>query len=191
MASDDAERLRLPKQIEADPRGPALRGRLLEQQRLLWPGGAIRTPVVPLTQELCLALRAARLSRRLTRGLEDATRTLAAEEKGLRIADQKILQAGGGDRGQRVSRLLLLSDDGAERFYRQVESLLRRHGARVLAIRLEVSATDLGGAVLGADELARLLLLTHKEAVARALLALAPVVPDGADEANGAGPSSN
>jgi hypothetical protein len=179
MPSDDVENLRLPKQIDADPRGAALRARLLEGQRLLWPGGSILTPVAPLTPDLQKALVSARLSRRVTRGLEEATRTLAGEAKGLLIADQKISDAGGGDRGQRVSRLLLLSDDGAERFYRQVESLLRRHGVRVLAIRLGVSATDLGTAVLGPETLTRLLLLTHKDAVAAALLAL---VPDGPAE---------
>ena len=73
-----------------------------------------------------------------------------------------------------MSRLLILSDDGAERFYRHVESLLRRHGPRLLAIRLDSSAEELGSAVFRPGALARLLLVTHKDAVAKALLSLAP-----------------
>ena len=81
--------------------------------------------------------------------------------------------ASGAPRGVRVSRLLLVTNDGADRFYRGVEALLRKHGARVLALRLELSAEALGALVLGPGERARLLLLEHKDAVTAALLALA------------------
>ena len=181
MASGNGAEIRLPKQIEADPRGPALLAGLLEGRQLLWPGGAIRTPVARLTPELAQALHTARRARRLTRGLEDATQTLASEQRGLEIADQRVAQAGGDGRGQRVSRLLMLSNDGAERFYRHVETLLRRHGPRILAVRLDVEAAELGAAVWGPETLARLLLVTHKEAVAKTLLSLAqqwPANPD-------------
>jgi hypothetical protein len=76
-------------------------------------------------------------------------------------------------RGVRISRLLLLADDGADRFYRRVESLLRRHGPRVLALRLDLDAAALGGLLFGPGRRARLLLIEHKDAVCRVLLALA------------------
>jgi len=77
----------------------------------------------------------------------------------------------------RVSRLLVMADDGAERFYRQVERLLLRHGPRVLAVRLEVDADTLGEMVFGPGRRARLLLLAHKEAVSGVLLSMADPLP--------------
>jgi hypothetical protein len=68
--------------------------------------------------------------------------------------------------------LLVLADDGTERFYRQVEKLLRQQGPRVLALRLEVKAETLGQMLFGPGRRAVLLLLDHKEAVSAVLLAL-------------------
>jgi hypothetical protein len=61
------------------------------------------------------------------------------------MADRQI----GVPRGVRVSRLLLLANVGAERFYRQIEALLRRHGPRVLALRLEIDENGLGELLFG------------------------------------------
>ena len=85
------------------------------------------------------------------------------------MADQKS----GVPRGQRISRLLILANDGAERFYRQVESLLQRHGPRVMAVRLQADAEQLGGLLYGPGRAARLLMIVHKAAVGAALMALA------------------
>lgn len=79
----------------------------------------------------------------------------------------------GISRGMRVSRLLLLSDDGAVRFYRAVDSLLRTHGPRVLAMRLNADAATLGGLLFGPNRIARLLMIEHKDAVSEVLLSLA------------------
>lgn len=75
-------------------------------------------------------------------------------------------------RGVRVSRLLVLADDGAERFYRHVETVLRRHGPRVLAVRVEVDAGALGELLFGPGHLVRLLMIEHKKAVCAVLLAM-------------------
>ena len=79
----------------------------------------------------------------------------------------------GVDRGQRVSRLLVLADDGSERFHRRVESLLRRHAPRVLALRVSADQDALGRLLFGRDQVARLLLVEHKDAVSAVLVALA------------------
>jgi hypothetical protein len=105
----------------------------------------------------------------LVRSLEDAERKLAAEGRGLGLVDQKS----GVSRGERVSRLLVLADNGADRFYRQVEKLLRQHGPRVLALRLNVKAETLGQMLFGPGHRVLLLLLDHKKAVSAMLLALA------------------
>ena len=161
--------LRLPKSVEADPRAPQLLDRLATHTEALWAESAVRIPVAPMSDALAAALQSAHSAGRVVRGLESAEQTLAAEERGLRIADR----ASGTPRGVRVSRLLLLSNDGAERFYRQVEALLRRHGPRVLAIRVGAGAEALGSLLFGPGRRARLLMLEHKDAVAAVLLALA------------------
>jgi hypothetical protein len=142
---------------------------LTAHTRLLWKEGEIEVTIATLSSELETALRGAHNAGQVVRGLESAERRLVLEEQGLRLADRKSSV----QRGERVSRLLVLSDDGAERFYRKVESLLRRHGPRVLAVRLEVGAATLGELIFGQGRLARLLMLEHKEAVSAVLLALA------------------
>ena len=165
----DLKGLRLPRPVEEDRRGRELLRGLAAHAGPLWPGGGILVPAIPFTPALAEALRTARRAGRLVRGLEAAEVKLAAEGKGLGPVDRKT----GVPRGGRVSRLLVVADDGAERFYRRVETLLRRNGPRVLALRLHVEAARLGEAVFGPGQRALLLLLAHKEAVGAMLLALA------------------
>ena len=142
---------------------------LTTNTRLLWKEGEIEVAVATLSAELETALRNAHNAGQVVRGLESAERRLVLEERGLRLADKKSSV----QRGERVSRLLVMSDDGAERFYRKVEMLLLRYGPRVLAVRLEVDAATLGEVIFGQGRLARLLMLEHKEAVSAVLLAMA------------------
>jgi hypothetical protein len=161
--------LRLPKSVESDPRGPQLLRNLTTHTELLWQESEIGIPVAGMTLELAKALRNAYSAEQVVRSLENAERALAAEERGLQMADRQI----GVPRGVRVSRLLLIANDGAERFYRQIETLLRRHGPRVLAVRLEIDENGLGELLFGPGRVARLLMLEHKQAVGSVLLAMA------------------
>jgi hypothetical protein len=170
----------LPRAIEADPDAAARVARLLAGGRPLWREGEIPVPRAPLDAPLETALRAAQRAGELVRGLEGAEQALAAEEKGLRHAER----AGAARHADRVSRLLLLSDDGAERFYRRAETLLRRHAPRLVAIRLATDAETLGALLFGPGRPARAVLLERKEAVAAALVALAvSISPPGSDPA--------
>jgi hypothetical protein len=165
----DLRTLRLPKRVEADPRGQELLSCLTAHARPLWSGGKVRVPTVTFNPALADALRIARKTGQLVRSLENAEHKLAAEGRGLDLVDQKS----GVSRGERVSRLLVMADNGAERFYRQVEKLLRQHGPRVIALRLDVKAETLGQILFGSGHRVLLLLLDHKEAVSAVLLALA------------------
>ena len=160
--------LRLPKSVEADPRAARLLEQLTTQREPLWPASTVQIPVARMSDALATALQSAHSASRVVRGLESAEKALAAEERGLEMADRRS----GAPRGVRVSRLLLLSNDGAARFYRQVEALLRRHGQRVLAVRIATNADALGALLFGPGRRARLLMLEHKDAVAAVLLAL-------------------
>ena len=160
--------IRLPKSIETDPQAPHLLRHLTTHTQPLWRESTIRIPVAIMTPELAEALRRTYSTGQLVRSLENAERKLAAEERGLLMADRQT----GEKRGVRVSRLLLLANDGTERFYRQVDGLLKRYGPRVLAVRIEVDEKGLGEMLFGPTNVARLVMLEHKQAVGSVLLAM-------------------
>jgi hypothetical protein len=161
--------IQFPRRVEAEPSvADTLRARIAAG-RPLWAGGELRVARAPLGARLLDALRSARSASRLVQGLEAATLRLAVETRGLRMADAR----GTTERGQRISRLLLVSNDGSERFYRDIEALVRRHEPRVLAVRLDADSSELGGPIFGRERMARLVLLEHKDAVATTLLVLA------------------
>jgi hypothetical protein len=161
--------IRLPRAVEEHPAAERLASDLAARARPLWPDGELSVPRIELSPGVGVVLESAFASGRVVRGLESARRALAAEDRGLRHVDRRT----GVERGARVSRLLLLADDGAERFYRNVESLLRLHHPRVLALRTSADQHTLGTSVFGPEQVARLLLLAHKEPVADVLMALA------------------
>ncbi|MFH1083861.1 MAG: hypothetical protein V1751_10775 [Pseudomonadota bacterium] len=164
----DLRALRLPRLVEADPRGRHIPRTLATRTRPLWQGSETEVPACTLSPELVEALRNAHRAGQVVRGLESAARRLANENRGLGLVDRHS----GVPRGVRVSRLLVMADDGAERFYRQMETLLRQHGPRLLALRLDVDAEAFGALIFGPGRRVRLLMLDHKEAVSAFLLAL-------------------
>lgn len=160
---------RLPKTIENTPAAAHLAEEFARRAVPLWSGGEPWVPRAALDRELRAALESAAAQGRIVRGLESAGRALAAEARGLGLVDQKT----GAARGKRASRLLVMTDDGADRFYRSVESLLRQHAPRVLGLRLTTDERHFGQQLFGPDQVARLVLVEHKDAMAGVLLALA------------------
>ncbi len=160
--------LRLPKLIESDPRGADLLQSLIEHAQPIRAGSEISVSVARF-DGIESVLKSAHRAGRVVRGLETTERTLAAEERGLNLVDRNS----GMKRGGRVSRLLLLANDGSDGFYRQIENLLRRHAPRVLAIRMDVDAAGLGAPLFGTGRTTRLLMIQHKEAVVAVLFGLA------------------
>jgi len=159
----------LPRAVESDPRAEAVRVALRVAAAPLWPGAAEQAVVVSVSRALRAALEAARVAGQLARGLESVTASLGAEARGL--------QAAGMDGVVRISRLVLVSDDGSERFYRQVAGLLRTHGRRVLVLRVRCDAATLGALIDRRGSPAKAIAVTHKAAVAAVLLALAESDP--------------
>jgi hypothetical protein len=163
--------LRLPKTLENVPGAPALHAALRESARKLWGGGVIQVPTAAWNPELAVVLEAAQREHHLVRGLELIEKTLEREARGLSLADARSAT----ERGSRVSRLLLVSQDGTERFYRQAERLVCKQGPRLLAIRVEADSGQLGAVVPHqASGIVRALLVEHKDCVVRVLSALYP-----------------
>jgi hypothetical protein len=162
--------LRLPKALDGDARADALTASLRRSARKLWQGGSLDVPGATWSTALAQLLREAEHSGHLMRGLELIETTLAGEARGLALADARS----GADRGSRVSRLLLVSNDGSERFYRQVERLVVSQGTRLLPIRLDADSTRFADALASVSGVVRALLIAHKDPVTRVLLTLYP-----------------
>ena len=160
---------RLPREVEADPRHQDIRAALERAPRKLWTRGTIDIAVVPFSAALKRVLQKSQTTIHLVRGLETAAVALEAEQRGLAALDPEMA----GRQGQRVSRLLLITNDGAERFYRQVERLALTHAPRLLVCVVECDSQVLGTLLYGEDAVAKLVLTTHKAAAAAILCALA------------------
>jgi len=159
----------LPRAVEADPRHDAVRAALAHAVTPLGGATDIAIPTLHPTAALRDALAAAGAEGRVERGLETIVASLAAEARGLRAA--------GMGSAARVSRLLILSDDGSERFLRQVGRVLHEHGHRLLALRLRCDAAHLGALLFGTGTTAKAACVSHKTAVTAVLLALAELDP--------------
>lgn len=162
-------KLILPKQVELDPRYQEVKSLLNDNTEKLWPGSSVLIPVPAFSLPVKTALKNVQEKKRMPCGADSIERILGVEARGLSLVDKKT----GVARVQRISRLLIVSNDGAERLYRKVESILRRHGSRVMAIRLDADSKQLGEHLYGPEKAVKLLLVENKEDVAAILLALA------------------
>lgn len=162
-------KLVLPKQVESDPRYQKVHSQLTGNSEKLWPGSNVLVPVAAFSTAVKAALKSTQEQDRLSRGADSIERTLGVEGRGLALVDKKT----GKPRVQRISRLLIMSNDGAERLYRKVETLLRKHAGRVMAIRVDADSKQLGEHLFGPEKAVKLVLVENKEDVAAILLALA------------------
>jgi hypothetical protein len=158
----------LPRAIEADPRHASIRAALAGAAAPLWTGGVLPAARAAFTAPVRAALAAAVVGNTLVRGLEAAASTLADEQAGLAALEAET----GSRQGRRASRVLLVTRDGSERFYRRVERLAREHVPRVLVLVLDCDAPTLGRTIYGGDAVAKLVLTAHKTAAAAVLRAL-------------------
>ena len=141
------EEPRLPRELESDPCVAA----------------------VPLTPPLRTALATLAGQGQLARGLEAAEAALAAEQRGL----QALPPAVAARQRPRISRVLAVTNDGAERFYRGVERLAITHAPRVLVCLVDCPSPVLGELLYGSDAVVKLVLTAHKTAATTLLRALA------------------
>ena len=160
---------RLPREIESDARHEDVQHALAARTKKLWSGGTLDATVVALTETLRAALRMPTTAVVLQRGLEAAEATLAAEQRGFAALPPAVARR----QGERVSRVLLVTNDGAERFYRQVERLAVTHAPRVLVCLVDCDSATLGGLLYGSDAVAKLVLTGHKAAATNILRSLA------------------
>jgi hypothetical protein len=160
--------LRFPRQMQADGSAEILGQVLMKHTERLWSGGTFLVPVVALTEPLRAAVQKARARKALQFGLEAISSKLTEEEIGI----ANVRERTGAAPGNRVSRLILFSNDGAERFYRRIERLLQDFAPRVLGCFLEADSFALGALVTSEERQIKAVMVEHKEAVSEILRAI-------------------
>lgn len=167
--------IRLPRELEADGSATAIRRILSARTVKIWSGSTQETTVISMSDPLKQALVKARLKGQIRCGFEAIRERLESEQKGI----MNIRKQGVVPYGNRISRLILFSDDGAERLYRHIEQLMQDHSPRVLGCLLNIDSSVLGHLMTGKDKQIKVLMAEHKEAVSELLRAMVadPVHP--------------
>lgn len=158
---------KLPRQMAGFPQAGFLLEKLFLNSAPIVPDSSVPVLKLMLTDALQDALRKARRTGQVVQGIDSAKDVLDREKLGIaRLNDQ-------AGQGQRISRLILMSGDGTGNFYRQADHLLKKHAPRVLGCLLDLDSRCLGELVFGRGRLAKLVLISHKDAVSEIFLAMA------------------
>lgn len=153
----------LPKQLAKEHIESDVREALQRESIELCAGSEISIPVLELTPKLREEIFHAKTLGEVTIGYESIEKRLLHELRGLQKVDNE---------GERVSRLLIVTNDGSPRFYRELEFLHKKHGGRVMICRLDVNSLIMGS-ILGLNETpVKAILLNRKTSVVNVLKSL-------------------
>ncbi|MBN1665050.1 MAG: hypothetical protein JW943_15740 [Deltaproteobacteria bacterium] len=164
--------MNFPRQLEQDGSADILRRVLTARTTRLRTESDMDVPVIALTEPLKTALRKARLQGRLRCGMDPIFEKLAGEKKGI----AQVRSQTNAPYGDRLSRLLLFSNDGAERFYRRIEQSLLAHAPRLLGCLIDIDGGALGQLITGKEGIVKIVMAEHKDVVSGILRA---VIDDG------------
>ena len=157
--------MKLPKQLEEEGVEPDVRA-ALEAERIALPGASeMVVPVLKLTPKLRTHIFHAKSLGDLMIGYEAMAKALADELRGLRKTKNL---------GDRVSRLLMASNDGSLNFYRQLAFLQERQGPRLLICRLDVDSLLMGNILGFREQVVKAVLVNKKKSVVNVLKGLLP-----------------
>jgi hypothetical protein len=173
--------IRFPRQLEAEGIAETVRQALMAHMVKLWSGGDFDVPMITMVDPLKKVLQTARFRGQVRCGFEAISDKLASERKGIAGVRERM----GASYGDRTSRLLLFSNDGAERFYRHIENLLQAHAPRLLGCRLDIDGSALGHLITGKDSRIKLVMIEHKAVVSeilRTVVAGCAVISPSGDE---------
>ena len=155
--------MKLPKQLEKDNVELDVQAVLKKESIELCSDSNIYIPVLKLNEELHKHIFSAKSLGELIIGYEAVEKALENELHGL----QKV-----NNQSDRVSRLLIVTNDGSPRFYRQLEFLHKKQGGRVLICRLDVDSTLMGNILQLEDKQVKAVLLNRKKSVINVLKSL-------------------
>jgi len=155
------EKTILPRKLLSLQEEEAIRTALYARTQRIRTEGELVVPLLTVNFALAGALRTAERRGHLRIGLDLAEEKLARERHGL----LKMEREQGLRVGKRISRLILIANDGTERFYRSVEWLAKDHQSRLLVCRLDVPGSEIGRILFGEERNIKLLLIDHKDTV--------------------------
>jgi hypothetical protein len=116
-----------------------------------------------LTAELRKHLFYARSQGELIFGYEDIQKVLSNESTGLKKVNNE---------SDRVSRFLIVTNDGSKRFYRELEFLSREQGGRVLLAKLDIDSALMADVLNLKGKVIKAVLLTRKTSLVNILRSL-------------------
>lgn len=155
--------MKLPKQLEKESVESDVRAALERESIELYSDSEIYIPVLKLSQELRKQIFYAKSLGELIFGYEAIEKALANELRGLQKVDSQ---------SDRVSRLLIVTNDGSPRFYRELEFLHKKQGRRVMICRLDVGSVLMGNILGFKDKQVKAVLLKRKKSVINVLKSL-------------------
>ena len=155
--------MKLPKQLEKERVESDVRAALEKESIELCSDSKIHIPLLKLNSELRKHVFYAKCLGELIIGYEGIEKALANELHGL----QKV-----NNQSDRVSRLLIVTNDGSPRFYRELEFLHKKHGRRVMICRLDIGSVLMGNILGLKDKQVKAVLLNRKNSVVNVLKSL-------------------
>jgi hypothetical protein len=155
--------MKLPKQLEKEGVASDVRAALEAERIELYSASEIYIPVLKLTPNLRTNIFHAKSLGELVIGYAAIVKALSNELRGLQKIDSL---------SDRVSRLLMVTNDGSPRFYREFAFLQKRQGARVLICRLDVDSVLMAGILGLKDQVVKTVLLNKKKSVINVLKSL-------------------
>jgi hypothetical protein len=155
--------MKLPKQLEKEGVASDVRAALEAERIELYSASEIYIPVLKFSPKFRTNIFHAKSLGELVIGYAAIAKALSNELRGLKKIDSL---------SDRISRLLLVTNDGSTRFYREFAFLQKRQGARVLICRLDVDS-GLMADILGLkDQVVKAVLLNKKKSVINVLKSL-------------------
>jgi hypothetical protein len=163
--------LKLPKGLQSHPCHQKIEALFTQDLQKLWSKGKILVPTWEFSPSFAKALHSAVLNRHVVHGLEESSKNLERQQLGLTHLQQQTGQV----QNERLSRLIIFSSDGSERFYRDAESLLLRHKGRLMGCIAKISAEEMGAQLIPPHPLVKALLINDRKALEEFLVALVEV----------------
>jgi hypothetical protein len=160
--------MQFPRQLEADYDAETIRRVLTKRTVRLWSGGDLHVPLIEMADHLKKVLERAMAKGHIRCGFEEIAERLKNERAGIEHVEKRR----GITHGDRVSRLILFSNDGAERLYRHIEQLLRSHSPRLLGCLLDIDSSAFGELMTGRARQIKVVMAEHKDTVSEALRAV-------------------
>jgi hypothetical protein len=153
--------LKLPKGLLTLPNVSEIERLFEHKLRYLYSEGHLKVPQWTYNEALRRSLKQTFASEHLIQGLEGISEHLDLELKGLNA----LKKLPGQTQNKRLSRLILLSNDGSERFYHNAESIVTKHADRAAVCMIDCTSDELGSDVSKKSTPVKALMISERKAL--------------------------